>query len=106
MEVDENYIRNKITELRMKKGVSEYEMSLALGQNRTYINNISSGRALPSMKIFLNICEYFDITPAQFFDTEKIPESTLTRELTMAIQNLRETDIMHLNYIVKRILGN
>lgn len=29
--MDEEYIRNRITELRLKKGVSEYQMSLELG---------------------------------------------------------------------------
>ena len=55
--MDEAFIRSRITELRLKKGVSEYQMSLALGQNRSYIQAISSGRALPSMKQFLNISE-------------------------------------------------
>ena len=62
------YIRERITELRMRRGVSEYQMSLALGQNRNYIQGITSGKALPSMGQFLNICEYFEITPMQFFD--------------------------------------
>ena len=47
--MDEEFIRNRITELRLKKGASEYQMSLALGQNRSYIQGISSGRSLPSM---------------------------------------------------------
>ena len=29
--MDEEFIRNRITELRLKKGASEYQMSLALG---------------------------------------------------------------------------
>ena len=65
--MDETFIRNRITELRLKRGISEYQLSLDLGQNRSYIQAISSGRALPSMKQFLNICEYFEITPLQFF---------------------------------------
>lgn len=73
--MDEEFIRNRITELRLKKGISEYQLSLELGQNRGYIQAISSGRALPSMKQFLNICEYFEITPLQFFDdTENTPQ--------------------------------
>ena len=32
--MDEEFIRNRITELRLKKGVSEYQMSLALGQKK------------------------------------------------------------------------
>ena len=34
--MDEEFIRNRITELRLKKGASEYQMSLALGQNRIF----------------------------------------------------------------------
>ena len=30
-------LRNRITELRLKKGVSEYQMSMELGQNRSHI---------------------------------------------------------------------
>ena len=66
------YIRQHITELRMKRNVSEYQMSLDLGQNKNYIQGISSGKALPSMSQFFNICDYFNITPMQFFDTESL----------------------------------
>ena len=83
--MDEAFIRSRITELRLKKGVSEYQMSLDLGQNRSYIQAISSGRALPSMKQFLNICEYFEITPLQFFDSvEVIPQLMI-----MALDGMR-----------------
>ena len=75
--MDEEFIRNRITELRLKKGISEYQLSLELGQNRGYIQAISSGRALPSMKQFLNICEYFEITPLQFFDATENTDDDL-----------------------------
>lgn len=29
--MDEEFIRNRITELRLKKGISEYQLSLELG---------------------------------------------------------------------------
>ena len=44
-----DYIRNRITQLRIAKDVSEYQMSLDLGHSKSYIQGISSGRALPSM---------------------------------------------------------
>ena len=64
----EDFVRERITQLRLKKGVSEYQMSYDLGHSRGYVYNISSGKALPPMKEFFAICEYFDITPEQFFD--------------------------------------
>ena len=46
---------------------SAREMSLALGQNPSYINRIENGKALPSMQGFFSICEYLQITPGDFF---------------------------------------
>ena len=91
--MDEEFIRNRITELRLKKGASEYQMSLALGQNRSYIQGISSGRSLPSMAQFLKICDYFEITPLQFFDAEAVKnlfQGSLETQMTL----LAMTDIV------------
>ena len=52
-----------LPELRIKKNVSEYQMSLDLGKNKSYIQSISSGRSLPTMENFLEICEYLEVTP-------------------------------------------
>lgn len=60
--MDEKFIAERITELRLKKDISEYQMSLDLGKNKSYIQNISSGRSLPSMSQFYEICRYFEIT--------------------------------------------
>lgn len=48
----ENYVRERITKLRVRKGVSEYKMSYDLGHSRSYIYNISSGKSLPPMSEF------------------------------------------------------
>lgn len=65
-----DFVRERITALRLEKHVSEYQMSYDLGHSRGYINNISSGKSLPSMREFLYICNYFDITPEDFFRSE------------------------------------
>lgn len=57
----------RLTQLRLKRGVSARDMSLSLGQNSSYINNIENGKALPSMTVFFYICEYFNISPQEFF---------------------------------------
>ena len=66
--MDTQFVRDRITQLRLKKGVSEYQMSYDLGHSRSYVYNISSGKSLPPIAEFLQICNYFDITPSQFFD--------------------------------------
>lgn len=65
--MDAQFIRDRITQLRLEKHVSEYKMSYDLGQSRSYIQSISSGRALPSLPMLLDICDYFGITPEEFF---------------------------------------
>ena len=96
------YIRNRITELRMKKDISEYQMSLDLGQSRNYIQGISSGKAMPSMAQFLNICEYFDITPMQFFDAENL-NPQLVRMAMDGMRELDEEDMMLLLNLIRRL---
>ena len=43
--MDTKFIRDRITQLRIQKGVSEYKMSYDLGHSRSYIYNISSGKS-------------------------------------------------------------
>ena len=53
-----------------EKGVSCRDMSLSMGQNPGYINNIESGKSMPSLSGLFYICEYLGITPKDFFDTD------------------------------------
>lgn len=62
-----DFIRNRITELRLSKNISERELSFALNKAGNYINNITSGKALPLMENFIDICDFFEITPFEFF---------------------------------------
>lgn len=62
-----DFIRNRITELRIAKDISEHRMSLELGKSGSYIRGITSGAALPSIKELFNIISYFDMTPSEFF---------------------------------------
>lgn len=63
----------RLARLRTIKGVSAREMSLALGQSAGYINNIENSKNYPSMAVFMEICEYLEISPKDFFDTEYDP---------------------------------
>src|SRR5699024_2178309 len=68
-DMEKKSIGDRITELRIKKNVSEYQMSMDLGKNTSYIQTISSGRSLPTMQNVLQICEYLEVTPCHFLDT-------------------------------------
>lgn len=98
------YIREMITELRLKKNVSEHRMSLDLGHARSYIHGIVSGRTLPSMQEFLAICDYFGITPEQFFHESKDSANPiLLNELVHESGKLSEEDLDLVLTLVKKI---
>lgn len=101
--MDIEFIRERITQLRLQKGVSEYKMSYDLGHSRGYINNISSGKTLPSMTEFLAICEYFGITPIEFFNARAL-NPRVNRELLDALEQLSEEDLALTLINVKRLL--
>ena len=67
----EEFVANRIKQLRKQKNISAREMSLAIGQNVNYINRIERNYNLPSLQGLFYICEYFDISPQEFFDCEK-----------------------------------
>lgn len=100
--MDEKFIANRITELRVKKNVSEYQMSLDLGKNKSYIQNISSGRSMPSMSQFLEICNYFNITPQQFFD-EELHNLPLYQKANALLKQLDDDDMMAVIPILNRL---
>lgn len=98
----EEFVRNRITQLRLNRGLSEYQLSYDLGHSRGYINNISSGKALPSMSEFFSLCDYFQITPVEFFDMKHSNPELLTK--TMAeIQALDDEDLLLILTLIKRI---
>lgn len=95
----DKFVRERITQLRQKKGVSEYRMSYDLGHSRGYIYNISSGKSLPPLVELFAICEYFGITPAEFFD-DRIRNPELIQKAVEGLKTLDDSDIlMILSYI-------
>ena len=58
----------RLARLRTEMGLSAREMSLRMGQNPGYINNIESGKSTPSLSGIFYICEFLGVTPSEFFD--------------------------------------
>ena len=101
--MDAEFVRNRITQLRLQKDVSEYKMSYDLGHSRGYINNISSGKTLPSMTEFFAICDYFGISPVEFFNTQT-NNPKLSRSVLEALEQLDEDDLELTLTNIKRLL--
>ena len=94
----ENSVRMRITQLRQRQHISEHKMSLDLGKSGSYMRNISTGKALPSMHEFLRICDYLGVTPQEFFtgagdETDRI-------NIFNRLQDLDDGDIQKLQIIL------
>ena len=91
--MDAKFIRDRITQLRMQKSVSEYKMSYDLGHSRSYIYNISSGKSLPPMAEFLEICDYLGVTPSDFIN-DSTENPILVQSAIEEIKKLDDDDLM------------
>ena len=101
--MDAEFVRERITQLRVRKDVSEYKMSYDLGHSRGYVHNISSGKATPPIKEFFAICEYFELTPQQFFD-EGTQNPELIQKAINGMKQLDEKDMLMLLGFINRML--
>ena len=94
--MQEDDFAKRLSALRQEKGASARDMSLSLGQNAGYINNIENGHNLPSMTVFFYICEYLGVTPQEFFDEG----NTCPEALREFIAEAKQLDSKSMQYIL------
>lgn len=75
------FIRDRITELRLNRGISEVRLSYEIGHSRTYINSVTSGRVIPSITALMKICEALGVSMQTFFDSEEKNEAKKNIEI-------------------------
>lgn len=95
----------RLAQLRSKASVSAREMSLAIGQNPGYINNIESGKSMPSLTGIFYICEYLEITPSEFFDLESDNPNRLS-SLVSDLKKLNSRQLENVAAIIKDMIDH
>lgn len=100
--IEADFISERIAKLRNEKNISARDMSLSLGQSQSYINNIENKKALPSMQMFLYICEYLGVEPKDFFD-EDITDPNKLNEAVEAFKSLSPKQLDLLIALAKEI---
>lgn len=95
-------LRQRITDLRLRKGVSEHRMSLELGKSGSYIRGITSGAALPSARELFNIIDYLGLTPADFFAPLTSGQTAYAR-VCERLRMMDETDLEKVETFIKWI---
>lgn len=94
-----DFFVRRLQQLRDKKNISARKMSLDLGQNKDYINHIENKKNRPTLENFFNICQYFGITPEDFFCFEKDNPAKL-QDIFTRIENLNDRQLDTLSKII------
>lgn len=96
--MDKDYISERLATLRMQAGISAREISLSLGQNEHFISDIENKKSVPSMQSFLSICDFFKITPTEFFDKENSNPVLLNKLISelIPLNGAELEDLFHL----------
>lgn len=99
----ENFIAERVTQITDQKKISYYRMSYDLGQSRSYMCKVASGEIKPSMNSFFAICDYLEVTPAEFFDPDITKE---TKQILNLILQLPEDKRNMIVEIATALLNN
>ena len=92
----------RLAQLRTKKGVSQREMSLAIGQNVNYINHIETNQGAPSLAGIIYICEYLGLTLSEFFDFDNNNPAKLNK-INEYLKKLDDEQIEMVENLVKTL---
>ena len=101
----EDLFFDRLVKLREKKGVSARSMSLSLGQNESYINQIESKKSFPSMQGFFYICDFLQITPEEFFSVSN-KNPVLLCDVIDELKKLDNEQLFHIYSIIRAINKN
>lgn len=96
----EDFFPSRLNMLRTQAGISARDMSLSLGQNPGYINNIENRKALPSMTMFFYICEFLNISPRDFFD-EGLVDPIEYHKLLENLKELSPEQLIHISALIR-----
>ena len=68
-------MKNRVEELRKKRGVSQYEFARAIRVSRQTVSSIETGKYNPSLELAFVIAAYFGKTIEEIFLYEGVSEN-------------------------------
>ena len=102
--MDIEYVRQRITELRVKKDISEYQLSYEDGHSKNYIHNIVTGYTQPSVKELLYLIEVLGVTPRDFFDeSREFSNPYLSKKIIDGIKEMSDENLEAVLLMIERL---
>ena len=104
--MDMDFVRKRITELRMLNGKSEYQLSYDMGHSKNDIHNLVAGHFQPSVTELLYLIDLLGVTPRDFFDEEAdYRNPVIAKEIMDSIKDMDEEDLKAVLGVVRRLKG-
>lgn len=105
--MDIEYVRQRITELRIKRNISEYRLSYDLGHSKNYVHNIVTGYSQPSVKELLYLIEALGVTPRDFFDEAvEFSNPFLAKKIMEGIKAMPDENLEAVLLMIERLNAN
>ena len=102
--MDIEYVRQRITELRVKRNISEYQLSYDVGHSKNYIHNIVTGYSQPSVKELLYLIEVLGVTPRDFFDeSREFSNPYLSKKIIDGIKEMSDENLEAVLLMIERL---
>jgi putative transcriptional regulator len=64
-------MKNRVSELRMVRGLTQGELGEALGVSRQTVNSMENGRYLPSLPLAFALGRFFDLPIEKLFEPDE-----------------------------------
>ena len=96
------FVRTKITAIRMANDYSSRKLSIELGKSTEYINQVENGRLNPTLEFLSEFCDYFKISLSDFFDKGN-SHPTKFREMCFDLSVLNNEEVKQIADIVKTL---
>ena len=92
----------RLSQIRIKKGISARQMSNDLGLGENYINKIENLSSEPSLKILIEICKYLNVSLDELLGYRTVNSPELYEAIN-GLKDLDESDFEHIAAIIKRL---
>lgn len=100
----EEIILDRITDLRIQKGVSEKQLSRDIGRSPSYLSAMNQNKSMPSLHSIIAICKYFNITLSEFFDFDSNKYPEYINEIIQKVMQLDITQIKTLSDLLDSMI--
>ena len=107
MQVDYVALGKRIAKRRRALGLTQVQVNEAAGLSDKYLSNIETARSIPSIDVFMRICEALSVTPDYLLTGTLIKENAdLSGIITDKMKSLSDKELKLLDSFADWIIEN